>query len=100
MNFDPISIVVLGTLTIVLIVVARIDRRAAKNEQRLIELLRHFGMGDVKYPAPSDEVLALLAKGKKTAAIQRYRSETGLGLKEAVDGMEDFSASASAVTRG
>ncbi len=99
MAFDPIPIAALGLLGIILVVVARADRRAEKNERRLLELLRHFGMEDVRHPAPSGEVLALLAKGQKTAAVRRYRQDTRLGLKAALEAIESFPTPASAGAR-
>ena len=39
-------------------------------------------------PLPSDEVLALLAAGRKIDAIKRHRLETGAGLAEAKQAVE------------
>ena len=39
---------------------------------------------------PSEAVLGLVAAGKKIDAIKQYRTETGVGLREAKDAVEAF----------
>jgi ribosomal protein L7/L12 len=93
MNTTTLTIVALALVPVAMTILAHINRRVAKNEQRLLALLRHFGLDDVKHPKPSEKVLALLAcsNPKKTEAIRQYRAETGLGLKEAARAIEEIS---------
>lgn len=46
----------------------------------------HLGVPQVHSAFP--DVVALLAEGKKIAAIKAYRDETGVGLKEAKEPVE------------
>ncbi|RYF48930.1 MAG: hypothetical protein EOO38_09070 [Cytophagaceae bacterium] len=100
MNNAALTISALALVLVAMTILAHINRRVAKNEQRLLALLRHFGLDDIKHPEPSEKVLALLAcsNPKRTEAIRQYRSETGLGLKEAAQAIEEISAASSAST--
>jgi ribosomal protein L7/L12 len=101
MNTAALTIVALAVVLVAVTILAHINRRVAKNEQRLLALLRHFGLDDIKLPEPSEKVLALLAcsSPKKIEAIRQYRAETGFGLKEAAQAIEEILAASSASTK-
>jgi ribosomal protein L7/L12 len=64
----------------------------AKNAVERIE--RGDGLPDGMAPAtdPDQQILQLLAAGKKIAAIKIYREQTNVGLKEAKDAVEALAA--------
>lgn len=45
---------------------------------------------DALSPASRAEIAALIADGQKISAIKRYREETGVGLKQAKDAVENW----------
>jgi ribosomal protein L7/L12 len=54
-----------------------------------VDLCQRCGAPLAKSEAPAtDEILALLAQGRKIEAIRVYREQTGVGLKEAKDAVE------------
>jgi ribosomal protein L7/L12 len=75
---------------------SQIDELEAKVERltRQVEVLaRQLGVELEAEPAPevSDEVLALVQRGKKIDAIKKYREEHNVGLQEAkrvIDGLD------------
>lgn len=60
MNTAALIIVALTMVLGAMTILAHTNRRVAKNEQRLLALLRHFGLDDIKRPEPSEKVLTLL----------------------------------------
>jgi ribosomal protein L7/L12 len=65
---------------------ARTDRRIARVEHQLDQILDHLGIREG--PPHLPQVTALLRDGKKIQAIKAYREATGAGLKEAKDAVE------------
>ncbi|MEQ8145642.1 hypothetical protein [Streptomyces sp. OP7] len=67
---------------------SRSDRRVARVERKLDQVMRHLGL-DEEVPR-EDEILALVRDGKQVQAIKLYREATGADLveaKQAVDRM-------------
>ncbi|MFF7854470.1 ribosomal protein L7/L12 [Streptomyces sp. NPDC007904] len=78
-------VVLLGILT-VQSGLSRTDRRIARVERRLDQVLAHLGI-DEDLPR-RDEIERLVREGRKVQAVKVYREATGAGLveaKEAVD---------------
>lgn len=86
MPFDLFSILVLALFAILLALVSRLEQRTRRAEMRLRALLKHFNLPDAAHPTPSAEAIALLQQPNGVvAATKKYRSESGLGLKESHD---------------
>lgn len=71
---------------------ATLRRRVALLEAQVAALAARTGtdLSRVKPPCPvSDRVRALIAQGKTIHAVKAHREETGLGLKEAKDDVDD-----------
>lgn len=81
--------------------------RANRNEQLLTRIAEHLGVGQGQpnLPTPfqqpaapvdrfdsSSQVMGYLSQGKKIQAIKAYRDETGAGLAEAKQAVEDMEA--------
>ncbi|MGA5415219.1 hypothetical protein [Streptomyces pseudogriseolus] len=67
---------------------SRSERRVARVERKLDQVMRHLGLEE-EVPR-RDEILALVRDGKQVQAIRLYREATGAGLveaKQAVDAM-------------
>ena len=70
------------------------SKRRSERLTRQVEVLaRQLGVELEAEPAPevSDEVLALVQRGKKIDAIKKYREEHNVGLQEAkrvIDGLD------------
>ncbi|MFZ4183226.1 hypothetical protein ACPCTK_15615 [Streptomyces pseudogriseolus] len=80
-------VVVLGVASIQT-ALSRSERRVARVERKLDQVMRHLGLEE-EVPR-RDEVLALVRDGKQVQAIKLYREATGAGLveaKQAVDAM-------------
>jgi ribosomal protein L7/L12 len=65
---------------------ADLTQRVEKLEAQMAYLLKDLGISTQQAPAwsPSPEIVDLVMKGKKIAAIKAYREQTGAGLKEAM----------------
>ncbi|GAA3385033.1 ribosomal protein L7/L12 [Cryptosporangium minutisporangium] len=85
-----IAVIGLGLLTASLAGRDRREHRTARQlasvERKLDVIIAHLGIDLPREAYP--EVLALLRKGEKIAAIKAYREQTGAGLKEAKDAVE------------
>ncbi|MCM3297308.1 hypothetical protein [Streptomyces pseudogriseolus] len=80
-------VVVLGAASIQT-ALSRSERRVARVERKLDQVMRHLGLEE-EVPR-RDEILALVRDGKQVQAIKLYREATGAGLveaKQAVDAM-------------
>ena len=58
------------------------------------ELINFVSLDKQNVHPPDDTIQLLLLQGKKIEAIKLYREQTGLGLREAkevIDDLEDFS---------
>ncbi|MFZ4152271.1 hypothetical protein [Streptomyces pseudogriseolus] len=80
-------VVVLGVASIQT-ALSRSERRVARVERKLDQVMRHLGLEE-EVPR-RDEILALVRDGKQVQAIRLYREATGAGLveaKQAVDAM-------------
>ncbi len=72
----------------------------ARVERKLDQLLGQSGLSDQVPPmqtlqtlgpaASSSDVMQLIRQGKKIEAIKLYREQTGVGLKDAKDAVEDI----------
>ena len=69
---------------------SRSNFRLARLERRVGAIAAHVGLPPEPVPAGMDEVLALLADGRKIPAIKRYREVTGAGLREAKDAVDEI----------
>ena len=69
---------------------SRSESRLARLERRVDAIAAHVGLPPEPVPAGMDEVLALLADGRKIPAIKRYRELTGAGLREAKEAVDEI----------
>jgi len=84
-------VVVLAGVVAIWATVTQMDRRLARTERKLNALLRHFSVEWTQMPALSDRVKELARDPKqKIQAIKAYREETGAGLAEAKEAVEEF----------
>ena len=68
--------------------ISRHDKRVARVERKLDQILDHLGLSS---PEPwSEEVNALLRDGNKIQAIKAYREATGAGLAEAKEAVDEL----------
>lgn len=96
MPSDALSIVLLSLFAILFVLIGRLEQRTRRNELRLQSLVEHFGIATKQHPTPSAKVLELLAQSNSSvAAIRQYRTEIGLGLKDAHDALLHIKASES-----
>ena len=72
----------------------RLQARLQRTESKLDALLKHFELVPENYLTPSEQVIAL-AKNPATRiqAIKAYRQQTGLGLKEAKEVIDNLISS-------
>ncbi|SHM63764.1 ribosomal protein L7/L12 [Cryptosporangium aurantiacum] len=87
-----IAVIGLGLITTALAGRDRREHRSARQlasvERKLDVIIAHFGLDvpEQQYP----EVVALLDKDQKVAAIKVYREQTGVGLREAKNAVEQI----------
>src|SRR5690349_4130205 len=65
-----------------------VERKLATIEYRLKLIMEHLDIAEPKPEFPS--VLQELEQGRKIQAIKLYREQTGVGLKEAKDAVEEL----------
>ncbi|MGC3004031.1 ribosomal protein L7/L12 [Streptomyces sp. G35A] len=78
-------VVLLGILT-VQSGLSRTDRRIARVERKVDQVLAHLGI-DEDLPR-RDEIERLVREGRKVQAIKVYREATGAGLAEAKEAVD------------
>jgi hypothetical protein len=72
-----------------------IDRRTRRSELMVSDIVNYLGLSGASMEEASDEVKALAADPSKFLdAIKAYRTQTGLGLREAKDVIERLSRKA------
>jgi ribosomal protein L7/L12 len=72
---------------------AAVSKRLRRVEQKLDLILEHLGVDASQIGTgyePSEDVRRLADAGQKIQAIQLLRKETGWGLKEAKDAVEEY----------
>jgi len=65
-----------------------VERKLATIEHRLKLIMEHLDIAEPQPEYPS--VLQELEQGRKIQAIKLYRQQTGVGLKEAKDAVEEL----------
>lgn len=75
-------VVVVSTTALERSLSQQVNRRLARIEGKIDQLMRHAGLEEPPVPA-QDEVQALLLEGRKIEAIKVYRRATGASLAEA-----------------
>jgi len=83
-----IILAVLGMTLCLAVVQGRAQDRKARLERKLDALLKHAGVDP--WPQVSGEIGELVRQGRKIEAIKLYREQTGAGLKEAKDRVEEM----------
>jgi ribosomal protein L7/L12 len=68
------------------------EARLARLEQRVAAIAAHVGAPSELAPSGSADVLALLDEGNRIGAIKLYREQTGAGLEEARDAVEELAS--------
>ena len=66
-----------------------LESKLSRLEGKVDELLKHVGIAYDPYERLSDEVIRAVQRGEKVQAIKHYRAETGVGLKEAKEFIEE-----------
>ncbi|ULT54473.1 ribosomal protein L7/L12 [Neobacillus drentensis] len=79
-------------LTSIISSISQLRSDLARTNATLNKMAKHIGLPDEVTADLHDELISLIAEGKKIKAIKRYRMETGLGLKEAKDYVDSLSA--------
>jgi ribosomal protein L7/L12 len=88
---------ILAVLALALVVsrLTNIQSQLRDNEAKLDALLRHLGIKWGQFAEPSDQVKALARDPKmQFQAIKAYREQTGLGLKEAKEVVDQLARAA------
>lgn len=97
MNEPYFSVLALLALALGLAQLSRIQNRLRDSEAKLDALLKHLGIEWGQYAEPSDQVKALARDPKmQIQAIKAYREQTGLGLKEAKEVVDQLARAATA----
>ncbi|MEH7097249.1 ribosomal protein L7/L12 [Neobacillus vireti] len=78
-------------LTSIISAISQLRSDLARTNTTLNKIAKHIGVPDEVTADLQDELLSLIAEGKKIKAIKRYRMETGLGLKESKDYVDSLS---------
>jgi len=68
---------------------APLESKLSRLEGKVDVLLKHAGITYDPYKNLSDEVIRAVQQGEKVQAIKHYRAETGVGLKEAKEFIEE-----------
>jgi len=67
----------------------QIERKLAAIDQRLKLIMEHLDIAEPQ-PAAVPSVVQELEQGRKIQAIKLYREQTGIGLREAKDAVEEI----------
>jgi ribosomal protein L7/L12 len=95
MNEPYFSVLAVLALALGLAQLARIQTRLRDSEAKLDALLKHLGIKLGQFAEPSDQVKALARDPKmQIQAIKAYREQTGLGLKEAKEVVDQLARAA------
>lgn len=85
-------------LTSVISSISQLRSDLARTNATLNKIAKHIGVPDEVTADLHNELLSLIADGKKIKAIKRYRMVTGLGLKESKDYVDSLSAKTKGTT--
>ena len=66
-----------------------LESKLSRLEAKVDVLLKHAGIAYDPYENLSDEVIRAVQQGEKIQAIKHYRAETGVGLREAKEFIEE-----------
>ena len=91
---EALPYLVIVGFALVLLFLVSLTNRATRIERKLAVLMRFMHV-DLNQAVPlSDAVRELAKAGQKIQAIKLHRDETGAGLKEAKDAVEEYLAAA------
>lgn len=79
-------------LTSIISAISQLRSDLSRTNATLNKIAKHIGVPDEVTAELHDELLSLIADGKKIKAIKRYRMVTGFGLKESKDYVDSLSA--------
>jgi|GEM_PF-1216160 len=89
----PLAGIAVGLLIPILLLAQRIARQASRIgrlEAKVDLLLNQAGLEYDPFRQVSDEIIGHLRAGNKIAAIKAYRAQSGVGLKEAKEYVEEI----------
>lgn len=87
---DLIPYLLLVGMVLVILWLLGMGSRLQRIDRKLTVLMRYMKVDVSQVVGLSDRVKDLARSGDKIAAIKQHREETGLGLKEAKDAVEEF----------
>lgn len=91
MNDTILIVIVLSLFTIVISSISQMKGDIARINITLNKIAKQVGVTDPVIENIDDELKSLIVEGKKIQAIKKYRTVTGLGLKEAKDYVDSLS---------
>jgi hypothetical protein len=90
--FLPMGATVLACIALIAIAAMRLpqlDDRIFRQEVKLDLILKRM---DIAFPPPPSAAVQAIAATRRVAAVKAYRQETGLGLKQALDIIDQWRA--------
>ncbi|WP_234117804.1 ribosomal protein L7/L12 [Clostridium hydrogenum] len=79
------------TLIILLSIISQLRNDIMRMKSTLDKIAKQVGIPDVVTKDVKDELITLISEGNKIKAIKKYRTLTGLGLKEAKEYIDQLS---------
>ncbi|MGX5680706.1 ribosomal protein L7/L12 [Schumannella luteola] len=72
--------------------IEELEREVARLREQIGVLYKHLGIGQLGAASsgPNPAILDAIRSGQTIVAIKLYREQTGVGLKEAKDAVEDL----------
>ena len=71
------------------VTLSRVEGKLSRLDGKVDALLKHAGIAYDPYENLPDDVIRAVQQGEKIQAIKHYRAETGVGLREAKEFIEE-----------
>jgi ribosomal protein L7/L12 len=88
----PMGATVIACIALIAVAAMRLsqlDDRIFRQEVKLSLILAKL---DIAFPPPPSAAVQVIARTRRVAAVKAYRQETGLGLKQALDIIDQWRA--------
>lgn len=89
---DLIPFLQIGGLVLIVFLLMGLRARQRRLDRKLTLIMRFMQIDVNQAVSLSEQAKELARNGDKIGAIKRHRTETGVGLKEAKDAVEEFLA--------
>ena len=85
------TIACIGLIVVTAMRLSQLGGHLARQEAKLNLILKQMG---IAFPPPPSPAIQAIAKTRRVAAVKAYREETGLGLKQALEIIDQWRAKA------